>query len=202
MESLPGAGKLIKAGFVQLDAATAAVRKVIVFPYNPETLVRRLDGVAVGGAPAQVPGETLAAGVGVPTLPAPRETVSFTLSLDAADKLERGDAVALQVGLQPIIAALELLLYPAAAGLTVWVSGSRRIIPVRVSELLFNEQAFDAALNPIRAEVAVTLQVLHDADFPPNSKGRALWNTYYLALQQLATEIDPGNLGALGIAGV
>jgi hypothetical protein len=198
------AGKLIKAGFVELDALTGAVRKVVVFPYNPETLVRRVDGVAglAGGVAARVPGETVAAGVGSPTLPAPRESVSFTLTLDAADKLERGDPVALQAGLQPIIAALELLLYPAATGLTLWVSGSRRIIPVRINELVFNEQAFDAALNPIRAEVLVSLQVLKDADFPPNSKGRALWDAYYLTLQQLATEIDPGTLAALGIAGV
>ena len=204
MGSAPGAGKLIKAGFVELDTITGAVRKVIVFPYNPETLVRRLDGVAslASGVAARVPGEPVAAGVALPTAPAPRETVSFTVSLDAADKLERGDAVALQVGLQPIIAALELLLNPATAGLVLWVSGSRRVIPVRISELVFNEQEFDAALNPIRAEVSVSLQVLKDADFPAGSKGRALWDTYYLSLEQLAAELEPGSLAAMGLAGV
>jgi len=198
------AGKLIKAGFVELDAITGAVRKVVVFPYNPETLVRRLDGAAgvAGNIAAHVPGETVAAGVGLSTLPPPRETVSFTLSLDAADKLERGDAVALQVGLQPIIASLEVLMSPASPSITLWVSGSRRVIPVRISELVFHEQAFDSALNPIRAEASVSLQVLKDADFPANSKGRALWDAYYQTLQQLATEIDPGTLAMLGLTGV
>jgi hypothetical protein len=44
MSTAPGSVKLVKGGFVQLDAANA-VSKIIGFQYNPETLVRRLEGV-------------------------------------------------------------------------------------------------------------------------------------------------------------
>ena len=99
MATFPGSLKLVKAGFVQLDAMTGAVQRILVFQYNPETLVRRLEGVTAVPPP------------GVPA--APRETVAFTLVLDATDKLQAGDPATQQTGLLPIISELELLLYPA-----------------------------------------------------------------------------------------
>ena len=186
MGTAPGSVKLVKAGFVQLDATTSAVQKIIVFQYNPETLVRRLDAATVPAPPAT---------------PEPRELVSFTLSLDAADKLEHDDPLTKQSGLLPAISALESLLYLSPASLTVWVSGSRRILPVRITELVISEQAFDPVLNPIRAEVSVTLQVLKDADFTANSRGRALWDAHLASLRQLA-QSDVGTLAALGLTGI
>jgi hypothetical protein len=184
----PGSEKLVKAGFVVLDGTTGVILKIIVFQYNPETLVRRLDAGTVPAPP--------------PIAGAPKETVSFTMSLDAADKLETGDPLTQQSGLLPVIAALELLLYSPQASLTVWVSGSRRVLPVRISELVFNEQAFDPTLNPIRAEVSVSLQVLKDADLAANSRGRAIWDAHYATLQQLAQTLGNGPLSALGITGI
>lgn len=190
MSSFPGSPKLVKAGFVQLDPTTATVLRIIVFQYNPETLTRRLD--AVPTAPPPSPGAT----------PAPHEVATFTLALDAADKLQAGDAVTQQTGLLPAISALELLLYPAANTLTLWVSGSRRVVPVRITEMQITEQAFDPALNPIRAEVAVTLQVLKDADLTNNPRGKALWDAHLALLQQLAKTAYDGKLAALGLAGI
>lgn len=182
MGAAPGFVKLVKAGFVQFDAPNAKP-KIIVFQYNPETLVRRLDAV------------------NTPELA--RETVSFTLALDAADKLEHDDTLTKQAGLLPIISALELLLYPAAGSLTVWVSGNRRIVPVRITEMQFVEQAFDPMLHPIRAEVSVSLQVLTDADLATGSHGRGLWDAYFTSLQQLAKSVyDAGSLTALGLNAV
>jgi hypothetical protein len=189
MSSFPGSPKLVKAGFVQLDPVTTAVLGVLVFQYNPETLVRRLDGVST----------TPPAPAGVAA--APRETVTFTLVLDAADKLQAADPVTQQSGLLPAIAALELLLYPAGTGLIVWVSGGRRIVPVRITEMQIAEQAFDAALNPIRAEVTVTLQVLKDADLGGDPRGRALWDAHLAVLQQLAKTAG-GTLAGLGLTGI
>ncbi len=200
---IPGSEKLVKAGFVVLDATTGVVLKVIVFQYNPETLVRRLDAaVSAPQLPAtHVPGVTVAPGTAAAgPMPEPRETVSFTLGLDAADKLETGDAVTQQDGLLPAIAALELLLYPQANMLTVWVSG-KRVLPVRITEMQVFEQMFDPALNPIRAEVSVSLQVLKDADLAGNSRGRAIWDAHYGVLQQLS-QLDAGSLAALGITGI
>jgi hypothetical protein len=189
MSVFPGSPKLVKAGFVQLDAATAAVAGVLVFQYNPETLVRRLEGVST--APLPPPG--------VPA--APRETVTFTLVLDAADKLQAGDPVTQQTGILPAVSALELLLYPGGAGLTVWVSGGRRVLPVRITEMQIVEQAFDPTLNPIRAEIAVTLQVLKDNDLVNNPRGRALWDAHLATIQQLAKTAS-GTLSQLGLTGI
>lgn len=193
----------MKAGFVVLDGTTGVIQKIIVFQYNPETLVRRLD-VAVG--PGQLPttrppGVVGAAGTAAAG-PQPRETVNFTIALDAADKLETGDALTQQNGLQPAIAALELLLYPQANTLTVWVSGSKRILPVRITELQIIEQMFDPTLNPIRAEVSVSLNVLKDADLGANSRGRAIWDAHFATLQQLDQTLGNGSLSVLGITGI
>ena len=174
-----GPAKLVEAGFVQLDTRNPKPQ-IVVFQYNPETLVRRLEGnasLAMGaaiGVHGAAAGGGGAAGAGAPVLAGPIETVSFTIPLDATDQLERGDPLTQQSGLLPMISALELLLYPSPGVLTVWVSGGRRVLPVRISEIVFNEQAFDAALNPIRAEIFVSLRVLKDAELANDSRGRAL----------------------------
>jgi len=203
-----GPAKLVKAGFVQLDTRNPKPQ-IVVFQYNPETLVRRLEGTAspTTGAASGVHGATAAgggaAGAGAPVLAGPIETVSFTIPLDATDQLERGDPLTQQSGLLPMISALELLLYPSPGVLTVWVSGGRRVLPVRISEIVFNEQAFDAALNPIRAEIFVSLRVLKDAELANDPRGRALWDAHFATLQQLAkTVFDSGSMAALGLNGI
>lgn len=241
MVNTVGPARLVKAGFVQLDARNPKPQ-VIVFQYNPETLVRRLEGsvsaamgAAVGAHGATAVGGVSAAGAGASrgaaaggaaaggaaagaaggasagaaaggtqvSLVAPLETVSFTIPLDAADQLERGDQLTQQSGLLPMISALELLLYPSPGVLTVWVSGSRRVLPVRISELVFSEKLFDGALNPIRAEVFVSLQVLKDAELANDPRGRALWDAHFATLQQLAkTVFDSGSIAALGLNGI
>ena len=203
-----GPAKLVKAGFVQLDTRNPRPQ-IVVFQYNPETLVRRLEGnasLAMGaaiGVHGAAAGGGLSAGAAAPVLAGPIETVSFTIPLDAADQLERSDPLTQQSGLLPMISALELLLYPSPGVLTVWVSGGRRVLPVRISEIVFNEQAFDAALNPIRAEIFVSLRVLKDAELANDPRGRALWDAHFATLQQLAkTVFDSGSMAALGLNGI
>ncbi len=204
MGTAPGPLKLVKAGFVLLDGATGVVQKVIVFQYNPETLVRRLVASTTTFAGAGVGSAVVAPAIGVAPVvpPVPVESVSFTLTLDAADKLERADAVTQQSGLLPMISALEFLLSPQPGAITVWVSGSHRVVPVRITEMVFSEQAFDTTLNPIRACVSVQMQVLKDADFPVNARGRAICDAHSAMLQQLAKALDAGTLAALGISGI
>lgn len=204
MGTTPGAIRLLKAGFLVLDA-TGTTQKTVVFQYNPETLVRKLDPVVIvaPSAATTLPGETVPIGTAGPiNMPAPHETVSFTIALDAADKLQAGDAVTQQNGILPQLSALELLLYLPSNTLTVWISG-KRILPVKITSMLILEQMFDPTLNPIRAEVSVTLQVLKDADLASNSKGRALWDAYFRVMQQLANaSLTSSSLAMLGLAGI
>ena len=205
MGTAPGATKLVKAGFVVLDVK-GAIQKIIVFQFNPETVSRRLDGAGTSIAPVAttLPGETVPIGIpGPPAPPAPHEYASFTIALDAADKLQMGDAVTQQNGIAPALSALELLMYPPANSLTVWISGSKRILPVRITQMQITEQMFDPALNPIRAEVSVSLQVLKDADLSGSAHGKLLWDTHYSLKQQLAnTTLSTFNLGMLGVSGI
>lgn len=188
MSPAPGQLKLIKAGFVQIDEATGQLLRIIVFQYNPETLTRNLEIVA---APPPAPPQP------------PREIISFTVTFDAADKLEAGDPIAQQDGILLPLAALQVLLNFSPMTLIVWVSGNKRVVPVRITGMQFVEQAFDAKLNPIRAEVAITLQVLTDQDLANDPRGRSLLDAYLLTLQQLAQlESTNSTLAALGLSGI
>ena len=44
--------------------------------------------------------------------------------------------------------------------LTLFVWSARRILPVRITEYSVTEEAFDPALNPIRAKVSLGIRVL------------------------------------------
>ena len=188
MSSAAGQLKLIKSGFVQIDEATGKLLHVIVFQYNPESLTRTMQIIA---APPPAPP------------PAPREVIAFTVTFDAADKLEAGDEIARQEGILPALAAMQVLLNSGPMTLTVWVSGNKRVVPVHITGMQFAEQAFDSKLNPIRAEVAVTLMVMTDQELANDPRGRSLLDAYYLTLQQLAQlEYANGSLAALGLSGI
>ena len=188
MSAAPGQLKLIKSGFVQIDEATGQLLHIIVFQYNPETLTRTLEVVA---APPPAPPQP------------PREVIAFTVTFDATDKLEAGDEIAQQEGILPALAALQVLLNFRPMTLTVWVSGNKRVVPVHITGMQFVEQAFDPKLNPIRAQVAITLQVLTDQELANDPRGRSLLDAYQLTLQQLAqVEFSNGSLAALGLSGI
>ncbi len=109
------------------------------FPLNPESLHRTLIASDLGR---------------------PQEVIAFTLRLDATDTLGDRDPVSTQVGIHPQIAVLERLLRPPTdGGVTLFAWGSRAV-PVIVTELAVSETMFDPALNPIRADVEVSLRVL------------------------------------------
>jgi hypothetical protein len=155
MSVFPEAARILKGAFFRYDGA-GTPPKIIVFPYNPETLTRTILP-AIPGAALDQPG---AAGY-------PRETIEFTLPLDATDSLEQADAQAIQTGIYPWLSAIELLMYPSPSGgdpLTLFVWGQNRILPVRVIGLKILERLFDANLSPIQALVQVTLLVASAAE--------------------------------------
>ena len=143
--------------------------------------------------------------------------------IDATDQLEVADTQAIQIGLHATLAALEngwsarraricqrITMPPPPARLkssrrkhflTVFIFGPRRTT-VRITEFSITEEAFDPALNPIRAKVSLGMTVLTVDDLGFDTKGGGLFMTYLQAKEQLAAQNKAGTLGALGIGGI
>ena len=58
-----------------------------------------------------------------------------------------------------------------SAPLTLFVWGPKRVLPVKLTEFSITEEAYDAALNPIRAKVSLGLRVLSYSDLPLTQPG-------------------------------
>jgi len=216
MSSFPGSPPVVKGGIVLLDPVTAVVVRFIALQYNPDTLTRTLQPQGTGGE-GQDRSEALR--LRVP----PVESVRLEAEIDATDQLERALPPATEVGIFPQLAALETLVYPpsdrlqanhrlAAVGtleivpvespLTLFVWSKSRIVPVRLTEFSITEEAFDPALNPIRAKVSLGMRVLNVDDLGFDHKGGSLFLTYQQQKERLARLGPAGNLTALGITGV
>lgn len=209
--SFPGSPRVAKAGLVLIDPRSGAVRRIVVLQYNPDRLTRsfqpqRHDGTAIAGT-QRLKGPAV-------------ETIRFTAQIDAIDQLEARDAVAIEAGIQPALAALELLVQPASAdlqaqarladmgmleiaplqqplALLVW--SKERVTPVQVIDLSIEEQAFNPDLNPIRAEATLALKVLSVTDLGFDHRGGALFLSYLAARERLAGRAPLGTLGQLGL---
>jgi hypothetical protein len=168
----------LKGAFVNLGAGLlGALPNIVVFQFNPERITWTPKLVQ---PPPPSRGEGARDSQRQPSPPS--ETVSFTLRLDATDLLADSNPLAAASGILPTIAALELLQVPKA-GLSIdlfnlggsakphqhpperlptvlFFWGPFRILPVTVSSLSISETEYDQLLNPVRAEVAVSLTVL------------------------------------------
>jgi hypothetical protein len=215
MTTFPGSPRVLKGGLVLVDPESGAVRSVIALQYNPETVSRTLQIQAFGESaersePLRLKGP-------------PVETFKLDAEIDAVDQLETGDPIAGEHGIQPQLATLETIVYPdsgtlqandtlASAGtleiapmeapltLLVWSRG--RIVPVRLTDFSITEEAFDAALNPIRAKVSLGLRVLSVADLGFDTRGGSLFLAYQQQKERLAGLAAGGTLSSLGITGI
>ncbi|MEP6899858.1 MAG: hypothetical protein ABI870_15145, partial [Rhodanobacter sp.] len=77
-----------------------------------------------------------------------------------------------------------------------------RILPVRITEFSITEEAFDVALNPIRAKVSLGLRVLSVNDVPSGHKAASLFMNYLQQKERLASTSAGLPLSAFGITGV
>lgn len=169
----------LKGAIVSLGATTLPA--VVVFQYNPETITRSLTPRRARRDDDNDCGGFEGNGFAGP----PRETLQFTLALDAADGLDAADTIATTTGVATDLAALEMLITPSKVAalaaqallrlsvitavpdrppLTLLFLGPARILPVRIDSLSVTEEAFDPNLNPIRASVAVAATVLGPDD--------------------------------------
>jgi hypothetical protein len=216
MTSFPGSPRLIKGGIVLIDPGTSAVQRVITLQYNPETLTRTLQVQGVGGEGGDRSEALRLTGP-------PVETIELDAEIDATDQLESEDETAVQLGIQPELALLEMIIYPTSiqlqsnnslaesgtleiapmqAPLTLFVWSKNRIMPVRLTEFSITEEAFDPLLNPIRAKVSLGMRVLSVNDLGFSHKGGSLFMAYQQQKERLADMSKGGALGALGIGGI
>jgi len=191
--------RLQKGAIMSLDATTGIPLGTIALQYNPESITRSLKPQTVGEQPDR--SEVLRL-----TGP-PVETIRCTAEIDATDQLANGDSNAMSFGIQPQLAALELLVYPKSvelivnealtllgtieilpvqSALTLFVWSKTRITPVRITELEITEEAFDPQLNPIRAKVTLGMRVLNVNDVGFLNPAGALYMVYQVQKEALA----------------
>jgi hypothetical protein len=216
MSSFPNSPRLLKGGIVLLDPDTGAVQRIIPLQYNPDTLSRTLQ---VKGAGAESGDHLEALRLKGP----PVETIKVEAEIDATDQLETADGLTTSAGLHPLLAALEMIVYPSSAhlisnngqasagtleiapaqtALTVFIFGPKRIVPVRITDFSITEEAFDTSLNPIRAKLSLGLRVLSVDDLGFDQKGGGIFMAYLQAKEQFAAQNKAGAFGALGITGI
>lgn len=216
MSGFPGSPRLLKGGIVLVDPLTGVVQRVIPLQYNPDTLTRTLQVRGVGGEAGDRSEALRLKGP-------PVESFRLEAEIDATDQLAEANVQATQVGLHPLLSALEVLVYPTsavlqsnneAAGsgsleilaieatLTVFVFGPKRIAPVRFTEFSVTEEAFDTSLNPIRAKLNLGMRVLSVDDVGFSQKSGSLFMSYLRGKEQLASIYQAGTFSALGITGI
>jgi hypothetical protein len=218
MTSFPNSPKLVRGGIVLIDPASASVQRIIALQYNSDSLSRTLQVQAVGEAAGD---RSQALRIKGPAI----ETFKLEAEIDATDQLEfpSQNPNATQYGILPQLAALETLIYPesatllannalAGAGtleiapmeapLALFIWSRNRIVPVRVSELSITEEAFDAALNPIRAKVSLSLRALSVDDLGFDNKGGGLFMSYLKAKEKLVAKVPAAQMSAFGIGGL
>jgi hypothetical protein len=200
MSTFPGSPRLLKGAIIGLDPAKP-LASVVVFQYNPDSLTRKIDARSSGGGDHADRSEAFRL-----TGP-PKETITLSVEIDATDQLEQANPLAVASGVHPTLAALEMLLYPGSAltiantalaqignleiippeaPLTLFFWGPARVLPVRITGLSITEEAFDTLLNPIRAKVDLTLQVLSYFDLKLTNPGYQLFLAHHIAKEVLA----------------
>ncbi|SFS96510.1 hypothetical protein [Saccharopolyspora flava] len=211
--------KPIRSGLVVVDPERGTPQRVIVLQFNPDTLERSVSPQAAGG---EGDGGGGGSGTGDKNealrLKGPaQESWKFTAELDATDQLD----VAAPSGIHPQLATLEMLVQPSTAQLrehsrlakngaveispiemplTLFTWGSKRVVPVKLSEFSINESAFDVNLNPIRASLSLSVKLLTISDLPAGHRGAELYMAHLAQKERMAGVAAPGSLGALGLS--
>jgi hypothetical protein len=199
-----------------LDPDTAIPRGVIILQYNPDSLSRKLQPQSVG---EQADRSEILRLKGPPI-----ETINLSAEIDATDQLEfpSQNPTAVALGIQPQLAALEMLVYPSSidlilnealtllgtveilpmeSALTLFVWSPTRIIPVRLTDLDITEEAFDANLNPIRAKVNLGMRVLNVNDVGFINPAGALYMVYQIEKEVMALANTFQTIASLGAGG-
>jgi hypothetical protein len=217
MSSFPGSPKLIKGGLIVLDAASGAVKRTIALQYNPDTLTRSYQVQGAGGEGGGAHAQPFR--LKDPAI----ESIKLEADIDATDSLEQPsqNANAVAYGIAPQLAALESLVHPTTtellalnalshsgaleilppeAPLVLFIWSKNRVVPVRVTDFSITEEAFDVALNPMRAKVSLGLRVMSTDDLGFEHRGGGVFVNYLRTREQLAGKTGAAPLQSLGLS--
>jgi hypothetical protein len=210
--------RIVKGGIVVIDVTSGRPLSVIALQYNPDTLSRNLAVQAAAGGSTDHSQALRLKGVAV-------QTVKLEVEIDATDSLEHPatNRDAVKYGIHPQLAVLEALVNPTAAALqandtlsrsgvleilpiqeplTLFVWGKERVMPMRITELSITEEAFDAALNPIRAKVSLGMRALSVDDLGFDHRGGTLFMSHLRSRESMARRAKSAALSALGLEAV
>lgn len=191
-------------GALMSSTTSGKLTPLVTFQYNPEQLTRSLKPNYLQGESGKL--DQLRFG-GAPT-----EQITASIVLDATDALASDDDsvrnAALTRGIHAPLAALATLIYPTseyvqkvdqarqskgtlqvvppAAPPLLFVWGYRRIAPVKIESISIKEEAYDTALNPIRATVDLSMSVLTYMDVEVGTPAYSAFLTYQQCLESLA----------------
>jgi hypothetical protein len=211
--------RLVRAGLVLMDPDTSVVQTVIALQYNPDSLTRTLQVQSTAGGQDGVHVDAFR--IRGPAV----ETIKLDAELDATDQLECPNKypLAVEYGLQPQLAQLEMLVYPTVETLNaddalansgtleiipdeqplmLFVWSKSRVVPVRITDFSVTEEAFDTSLNPIRAKVSLGLRVLTVDDLGFSHPGGHLFMSYLSNKEYLASQAVSAAITVLGLGGL
>jgi hypothetical protein len=214
MTTFSNTPRILKGGIVLLDPASGSIVRIIILQYNPETITRTISPQAI----SESADRSQALRIKAPAT----ETIKLDATIDATEQLEFPDLNprAVEFGVHPQIAALEVLVQPPSArliannalanagtleiapvetSLPLFVWSKSRVVPVRITDLSVTEEAFDTALNPIRAKVSLGMRVLSVNDLGFEHRGGSIFMAYLQSLEQLALKSRSGALAELGL---
>jgi hypothetical protein len=190
---------LQKGAILVLEPTTGIPLNTIHLQYNPESIKRNLQPQSVGDQPDRTEVLRLKG--------PPIETISCEVEIDATDQLAASDPTTLSLGIQPQLATLELLVYPSSgilianevlslvgtieilpmsSNLSIFVWGSNRVTPVRLTSIEITEEAFDPKLNPIRAKISLSMRVLNVNDVGFLTPAGAFYMAYQMNKEALS----------------
>lgn len=194
MSPLSNAPSLSKGAIEVVDPASYRIISTIKFQYNPGKVSRTLKPrwMQGEGSPMRLGG-------------VPEETIKLDVEIDSADQFKNTE----ELGIYPQLSALEVLVYPKVEDVTKEVSqmkkglmkavpseaptvlfvwGKNRVLPVKLTDISITEEAHDSELNPTRAKVSLSMQVLSYDTLPVEHPGFDQFKTCHQKKEEWAAK--------------
>ena len=212
----------LKGAFLSFGAGLlGALPNIVVFQFNPDKVTRT---PSLPQPPKACSNSGPVDALQQPCLPG--EKISFTLHIDATEQLAQSNPIAAASGILPTLSALELLMVPSSSlsidlgsligggsqpgpfqfppdklptVLLFW--GPFRILPVAITSLGITETEYDTLLNPIRADVSVSLQVLIPNQLAGNTLANGAYK-YSQGVKEVMAALNLANAAQIGVSAV